>query len=149
MPATRLPDVSAWRTTFAPRRLLKFASVGLAATVVYALCASLFASAGSGYLSPALASLAAYAVAAIFSYLGHKFFTFMSAGSHRFEAPRFAVLTGCGLAVAYLLPTLLVGQFGLPVSVPILLTCILIPLVNFVVLERWIFSGRSMAGHDK
>lgn len=96
-----------------------------------------------------MASLVAYAVAAIFSYLGHKFFTFMSAGSHRFEAPRFAVLTGCGLAVAYLLPALLVGQFGLPVSVPILLTCILIPVVNFVVLDRWIFSGRSTARQDK
>ncbi|CCV09984.1 membrane hypothetical protein [Mesorhizobium sp. STM 4661] len=145
----RLPGISSWRATFAPRRVLKFASVGLAATVVYALCASLFASAGSRYLSPATASLAAYAVAAIFSYLGHKFFTFMSAGSHRFEVPRFAVLTGCGLAVAYLLPALLVGQFGLPISVPILLTCILIPVVNFVVLERWIFSGRAEASLDK
>jgi hypothetical protein len=60
------------------------------------------------------------------------------------------VLTGFGLAIAYLLPLLLVGQFGLPVAVPILLTCILIPVVNFVVLERWIFSGRAVAGlaHD-
>jgi putative flippase GtrA len=146
MPALRRPDISAWRGTLAPRRLLKFASVGLAATVLYALCAWLFTSAGSRYLSAATASVAAYVVAAIFSYLGHKFFTFMSAGSHRFEAPRFAVLTGSGLAAAYLLPLLLVGQLGLPVAIPILLTCILIPVVNFVVLERWIFSGRSTAG---
>ncbi|MET3578747.1 putative flippase GtrA [Mesorhizobium robiniae] len=149
MPALRLPDISAWRSTLAPRRLLKFASVGLAATILYALCAGLFASAGSRYLSPALASVAAYAIAAIFSYLGHKFFTFMSAGSHQFEAPRFAVLTGFGLAAAYLLPMVLVGQFGLPVAIPILLTCILIPVVNFVVLDRWIFSGRSAAGLDR
>ncbi|WP_254016374.1 GtrA family protein [Mesorhizobium escarrei] len=146
MPALRRLDISAWRGTRAPRRLLKFASVGLAATVLYALCACLFTSAGSRYLSPATASVSAYAVAAIFSYLGHKFFTFMSAGSHQFEAPRFAVLTGFGLAAAYLLPMLLVGQFGLPVAIPILLTCILIPVVNFVVLERWIFSHRAAAG---
>ncbi|TIN12050.1 MAG: hypothetical protein E5Y14_03855 [Mesorhizobium sp.] len=38
------------------------------------------------------------------------------------------------------------GQLGLPVAIPILLTCILLPVVNFVVLERWIFSGRSAAG---
>ncbi|RWB26161.1 MAG: GtrA family protein [Mesorhizobium sp.] len=148
MPVLRRPDISAWRGTLAPRRLLKFASVGLAATVLYAFCASLFTSAGSTYLPPATASVAAYSVAAIFSYLGHKFFTFMSAGSHQFEAPRFAVLTGFGLAIAYLLPLLLVGQFGLPVAIPILLTCVLIPVVNFVVLERWIFSGRSAAGLD-
>jgi hypothetical protein len=67
MPALRRPDISAWRGTLAPRRLLKFASVGLAATVLYALCACLFTSAGSTYLSPATASVAAYAVAAIFS----------------------------------------------------------------------------------
>ena len=114
--------------------------------MLYALCAWLFTSAGSTYLPPATASVAAYAVAAIFSYLGHKFFTFMSAGSHQFEAPRFAVLTGFGLAAAYLLPMLLVGRFGLPVAIPILLTCILIPVVNFVVLERWIFSGSVRPG---
>ncbi|MCF6103732.1 hypothetical protein [Mesorhizobium muleiense] len=34
----------------------------------------------------------------------------------------------------------------MPVAIPILLTCILLPVVNFVVLERWIFSGRSVAG---
>ncbi|WP_292534033.1 GtrA family protein [Mesorhizobium sp.] len=150
MPALRRPDISAWRGTLAARRLIKFALVGIAATVLYALCACLFSSAGSRYLSPATASVAAYAVAAIFSYLGHKFFTFMSAGSHQFEAPRFAALTGSGLAAAYLLPLLLVGQLGLPVAIPILLTCILIPVVNFVVLERWIFSGRAVASlaHD-
>jgi hypothetical protein len=66
MPALRRPDISAWRGTLAPRRLLKFASVGLAATILYALCACLFTSAGSSDLSPATASVAAYAVAAIF-----------------------------------------------------------------------------------
>ncbi|TIX77171.1 MAG: GtrA family protein, partial [Mesorhizobium sp.] len=45
----RRPDISAWRGTLAPRRFLKFASVGLAATVLFALCASLFTSAGSTY----------------------------------------------------------------------------------------------------
>ncbi|TIV07130.1 MAG: GtrA family protein, partial [Mesorhizobium sp.] len=57
----RRPDISAWRGTLAPRRFLKFASVGLAATVLFALCASLFTSAGSTYLPPATASVAAYA----------------------------------------------------------------------------------------
>ncbi len=92
---------------------------------------------------PAAASLFAYAVAATCSYLGHKFFTFMSGGSHAFEAPRFAVLTGFGLALSYLFPAIVSGQFGMPVAIAIFLTCVLIPVINYVVLGRWVFSGRT------
>ncbi len=123
------------------RRLAKFASIGMAATVIYGIGASLLA---AGPLAPAAASLSAYAIAALFSYAGHKFFTFTSAGAHRFEAPRFIVLNFFGLAVSYVLPGLLTARLGMHVAVPILLTCVLIPVVNFVVLDRWVFSNRDL-----
>ncbi len=61
--------------------------------------------------------------------------------SHLFEAPRFILLTLVGLAVSLLLPALLSGLLGLPAQVPIVATCILIPLVNYVVLRHWVFAG--------
>lgn len=88
-----------------------------------------------------LASFAAYLTAALFSYAGHKYFTFVSEGAHLFEAPRFILLTLVGLAVSLLLPALLSGLLGLPAQVPIVATCILIPLVNYVVLRHWVFAG--------
>ncbi|MEX0955309.1 MAG: GtrA family protein [Rhizobiaceae bacterium] len=124
------------------RRITKFISIGVTATILYAACAGLLA-VGPLARAPAAASLLAYVIAALFSYAGHKFFTFMSAGAHRIEAPRFAVLTLFGVAISYALPTLLTVRLGLPVAVPILLICMFIPAVNFVVLGRWVFSGRE------
>ncbi|RUU29181.1 GtrA family protein [Mesorhizobium sp. M6A.T.Ce.TU.016.01.1.1] len=124
------------------RRLSRFALIGIASTLIYAACAFLLsrgqATAG---LPAALTSFAAYAIAALFSYTGHKYFTFISGGSHAMELPRFLLLTASGLAVAVALPGLLTQMLGVPASVPILLTCIAVPVINYVVLGRWVFRG--------
>lgn len=128
-------------------RLSRFVTVGASATVLYAVLAfCLSGGLGLAMLPAAPASLAAYAVAAVFSYAGHKYVTFVSHGAHVFEAPRFLALTALGLGFAWLLPTILVSGFGLPPAVPIVVTCILVPVVNYVVLGRWVFaSGEGRA----
>ena len=68
------------------RRLATFASVGAVATIGYAVIAGSLAFMG---VKPLWASLTAYAVCTAWSYLGHKRFTFASAGPHHVEAPRF------------------------------------------------------------
>ncbi|TIS60157.1 GtrA family protein [Mesorhizobium sp.] len=119
----------------------RFALIGIGSTLIYATFA-FFLSRGQGALLPAtLASVAAYAVAALFSYTGHKYFTFMSNGNHAMELPRFVLLTASGLVVAIVLPGLLTQVLGIPASIPILLTCIAVPVVNYVVLGRWVFRG--------
>jgi putative flippase GtrA len=123
-----------------PKLLMRFGLVGIAATALYAALAVVSMRIG---LPTVQASLAAYAAAALFSYLAHKSVTFMSLGRHRTEAPRFLLLTATGLAVAYLAPALLTGMFGLPGIVPVLVTCILIPALNLLVLDRWVFAERK------
>jgi putative flippase GtrA len=123
--------------------LMRFGLVGIAATVLYAALAMVFMNWEWVGLATVQASLAAYAGAALFSYLAHKSVTFMSLGRHRTEAPRFLLLTATGLAVAYLAPALLTGMFGLPGIVPVLVTCILIPALNLLVLDRWVFAERK------
>lgn len=123
-------------------RLSRFAAVGALATVIYAVLAfCLSGGLGLAILPAAPASLVAYAAAAAFSYAGHKYVTFVSHGAHVFEAPRFLALTALGLGFAWLLPTILVGGAGLPPAVPIIVTCILVPVVNYVVLDRWVFAS--------
>jgi hypothetical protein len=67
----------------------------------------------------------------------------MSRERHRTEAPRFLLLTATGLAVAYCAPALLTGMLGLPGIVPVLVTCIVIPVFNLVVLGHWVFVRRT------
>lgn len=123
-------------------RLSRFAAIGAAATLIYAVAAfCLSGGLGITILPAAPASLAAYFIAAIFSYWGHKYVTFLSGGAHVFEAPRFLALTALGLGFAWLLPTILVDGAGLPPAVPIAVTCILVPIVNYVVLDRWVFAS--------
>ena len=128
MPGTRLPG-----------RLSRFAIIGAMSTLIYALVA-LFLSNGYHVFPVTEASLAAYVFAALFSYAGHKYFTFVSHGSHSFEGPRFVVLTLLGLALSFVLPTVLSGIMSLPAQVPIALTCVLVPVVNYMLLRHWVFA---------
>ncbi len=121
-------------------RLSRFALIGAAATAIYAATAAVL-SAGFDPLLPATtASVCAYALAALVSYAGHKYVTFGSAGAHVFEAPRFVAVTAMGIAFAGILPKLMVDGAGLEPLVPIAVTCIVVPVVNYVVLERWVFG---------
>lgn len=120
------------------RRISRFALVGLASTLLYAGLAFGFAQALDG-VSMTGASLLAYAIAALFSYCGHKYLTFVSVGAHRIELPRFLALTTAGVVVVTLLPAVLSDGLGLSPAAPILLACIVIPVVNYVVLQGWVF----------
>jgi putative flippase GtrA len=126
-----------------PNLLMHFGLVGIAATALYAALAIVFMNREWIGLTAVQASLAAYAAAALFSYLAHKSVTFMSRGRHRTGAPRFLLLTATGFAVAYIAPALLTGMFGLPGIVPVLVTCILVPALNLLVLDRWVFAEQK------
>jgi putative flippase GtrA len=128
---------------FGLKLLTRFGLVGIAATLTYAVLATIFMKWDRIEFTPVQASLAAYAAATVFSYLAHKYVTFMSSGSHRSEGPRFLLLTSAGFAVAYAVPALLTGKLGLPPAVPVLVTCVLIPAFNLLVLDRWVFAERK------
>jgi putative flippase GtrA len=119
-------------------RLSRFATIGLASTLLYAALAFGFSHMG---FAATEASVLAFLLAAIFSYAGHKYVTFVSGGSHAFELPRFLALSVTGLVAVSVLPAFLTGMLGLPAAVPFLLACVVIPVVNYIVLGRWVFRG--------
>lgn len=119
-------------------RLSRFAAVGLAATAIYAVLALVLARLG---MMATGASVLAFLVAALFSYAGHKYVTFVSGGRHAFELPRFLVVGCAGLAVVSVMPAMLTDLLGFPPVVPVLLACVVIPAINYVVLGRWVFRG--------
>jgi putative flippase GtrA len=118
-------------------RLSRFAVVGGLATLLYAVLAFSFTHVG---MAAAGASVLAFLLAAVFSYAGHKYVTFVSGGRHAFELPRFLAVSAAGLAVASVLPAVLTDMLEFPAATAILLVCVVIPAVNYVVLGRWVFA---------
>ena len=116
---------------------MRFGSVGITATLLY-LCLALLLQ-WTCALSAVLASVMAYAIAALFSYFAHRNFTFGATNSHATAMPRFTVTTVCGLALSLALPLLLHDWLGLPGYVPFIAVCVLVPVINLVVLRLWVF----------
>jgi putative flippase GtrA len=122
------------------KRLTTFASVGAAATIGYAIIAGglvFFA------VKPLYASLIAYGICASGSYLGHKRFTFGSPESHAIEAPRFFAATLIGLAVAVGMPILYARFFGPSPWFAILATCVLVPILSYLLSQRFVFRAAT------
>jgi putative flippase GtrA len=127
------------------RRLSRFALIGIASTLIYAVCAFLLSVLPAPALTAALASVAAYIIAAIFSYVGHKYVTFVSPGAHAFEVPRFFLLTALGLCFSWLLPLVLVDGLGMRPVFSIAIICVVVPATNYFVLDRLVFASRGPA----
>ena len=122
-------------------RLARFGVVGVGCSVLYAVAAwSLTTWAG---LTAIMASVAAYTLAGIVSYLGQKLFTFRSGARHADAAPRFLALFAVGAAIAAAAPLVLTQRLGLPPIVAIGFTCGAVPLINYVVLGQLVFRDRA------
>jgi putative flippase GtrA len=95
---------------------------------------------------PVGASVAAYALAAIFSYFGHKRVTFRSDRPHGHEIPSFVASTGIGLLLATAAPLICTDRLHWPRMIAIALTCVAAPVTNFVLLEFLVFGRRAGRG---
>ncbi len=123
-----------------PARLLKlarFGFVGLSNGVIYAVMVVLLVSTTT--LTPRLAGAVAYLAVVPWAFLAHRRFVFQSSGSPLAEFGRFiaAQLTNGALSVATM--SLVANTLGLWYGLGILAAVILVPLVNFLVLDRWVF----------
>ncbi len=121
------------------RRPATLAVVGGLSTLLYAALAFL-----GTHLTPlpaAVASLMAYGSAAGLSYLAHRAFTFRLSGSHAGAPLRFAALSLAGYGIAFAAPLLLTDMAGYPPILPILVTCIAVPVFNAWALARLVFRA--------
>jgi putative flippase GtrA len=122
------------------QRIARFTVVGLAAMAAYAVVATALGFAG---LRPAwLASGFAYAIAAIWSYVGHRRFSFRSDAPHAVAGPRFVVATLTGQGLAVLLPALITDLGGRPVLWSTVAVCLVCPAVSFALNNWFVFAGR-------
>lgn len=125
-------------------QIARFGCVGLVATALYVVLAFLFARLFEPWPSAASA-FGAYLVAGLFSYIAHKLITFASDGRHGREAPRFVLVNLAGFGLAAALPLVLHDMMGMALAVPVVLTAILVPVMNFVALRWFVFAPEENA----
>jgi putative flippase GtrA len=120
------------------RRLVRFTAVGLLAMAAYAVIVTALTVAG---LRPAwLASGLAYALAAVWSYVGHRRFSFRSGAPHSVSGPRFALVTVTGQGLAVAIPALMTDLAGLPQLAATLAVCVVCPAASFLLNSRYVFA---------
>ena len=118
------------------RQLGRFASVGLAATllhVVVALTSSRFG------LSPQAANAAGFASALGLSYVGHGRFTFGTELEHHRHGPRFLATAALGLVLSSALTQVIAVWIGAPFAVAMGAVALAVPGATFVLCRIWVF----------
>jgi putative flippase GtrA len=119
-------------------RLARFTMVGLAAMAAYAVIVTGLTALG---LRPAwLASGTAYALAAVWSYVGHRRFSFRSDAPHQAAGPRFVAATAAGQALAVAIPAAVADFGGWPAAYATAAVCVVCPAVSFVLNNWFVFS---------
>jgi putative flippase GtrA len=114
---------------------LRFVVAGASATCFYAFLAWFL----TLVVAAPTASLVAYTLSGLWSYLAQKYWTFESQGSHRHEMPRFTVLWLIGLCWSALCPYLLTILLLWPAFIAIILVCVSVPCMNFFFMRRFVY----------
>jgi putative flippase GtrA len=121
------------------QRAAVFAVIGLISTAIYAILTLL----GESWLEwpIPLVSALAYMAGMVWSYLGHRHFTFASRQPHGVAIPRFIQLSALGYGLSIAIPFALSVQMGLASWVSVATTCIAVPLVNAMVMSAYVFAA--------
>lgn len=116
--------------------LLRFGTVGIAATLLYIVLSSIFIFAD---IAPVIASAASYIICMFASYLGHRFLTFRSTHAPSKEFGKFVVVTLAGLLTSTCVMAATIC-LGFDASLGVLAVVVSIPIVNFVIFKVWVFN---------
>ncbi|WP_376779258.1 GtrA family protein [Agrobacterium pusense] len=123
------------------KRLVRFALVGGANTAAYFVLANI-----STYLLGIphnISAYLAYALVLPFSFFGHRRFTFRSSGSAVAEWYRFCIMQGICLAVIAVVNAASMRYPASPSWVSFSVISFLIPAINFLMMQVWVFAMRK------
>jgi putative flippase GtrA len=118
--------------------LVRFALVGAASSVAYAVI--MMVATSSFGLTPWISSVVAYLSAMIINFPLQRSFTFMSKGDVRREGPRYIVVHLINLLVSVSVVHLIVDVLQGSVLVSVAAVIVVIPLLQFLALETWVFK---------
>jgi putative flippase GtrA len=114
---------------------LRFAAIGGGAAVIYFFLAISFDRLFD--MATVSASFLAFVFSAVFSFVGHRCFTFASSHNPKKQIFRFTISTIIGLFLSTVIPILLQNQPPIASYVAVLIT---VPVVSFILLKFFVFS---------
>jgi len=123
-------------------RLGRFGLVGVTSAFLYAAGVSVVV--GVAGEAPLTGNIVGFLLAAACSYLGHHYITWAAGGDHQRYLPRFLAQA----IATYLLSagiTWAVARLGWHYLIGVVLVIGLIPALNFLVLQFWVFTSRGDA----
>jgi putative flippase GtrA len=125
-----------------PIKLLKFAIIGVINGIIYGVSVSFFISEYA--FDGKVASLLGYCTAVPFAFFAHHYYTFESKGKFRGEWLRFVITQSTGMLVSILAMAAVMDYFKLNYLVGIVAGVILVPIVNFLALNFWVFPKNPL-----
>ena len=128
-----------------PQYLIKFALVGVVATLAYYVVAlSLTSSVGVFW-----ANAGGYAVGMGVSYFGHRRFTFSATrnmANHRRAISRFLVSSGIAFTISQVILFVIILILQLPEFLALAVVVFTIPPVTFLLCQLWVFVPDTKQG---
>ena len=119
---------------------MRYGAVGVVASAIYTAI-TVFCREWAGF-DPMLASLAGFVVSAPCSYLGHWAITFGRRHGFRQNLQRFAALSVTSFIVAVPGMGLVADILHWSYLIGIAFSCFIAPLINYTILQLWVFSHR-------
>ncbi len=121
---------------------LRFALVGAAVAAIYVGLYLLFLAIG---LPRTVSNAAAFLIAVGLQYVGQAGFAFRVPLKDGLQALRFALMIGLGLITSTVITGLIGPALDLPNWIAALAVTVVLPLQNYVIMTRWVFTR----GHDR
>ena len=117
--------------------MFRYAGVGGIVAILYMLLTTVFIKFAE--TRPLYASVGAFLLTVPVAYLGHKHLSFRSRGSHQREFARFVATMISAFIISTAVMLCLVERSGWHYGIGLLITSMLVPLANFIVLFFWVF----------
>lgn len=124
-------------------KILRFLLIGGAAALGYFGIATFLKFLGMPIF---VAGSFAFLIMLPFSYMGHRLFTFGSERDVLPELQKFALSAAMGAMLSGAIPYLSVSRFHLPVMAGFSCACILVPTLNYLLLNLWVFANGGRRG---
>lgn len=122
-------------------RLVRFALTGGVSTLLYGVATWWFV--GRMHMAPALASLLGYLLAVPVNFLLQRSFAFRSSNAVHGDAARYLLAHGANMAASTLFMQVLVAWLHMDYRIGIVVTMIAVPVLMFLLLDRWVFAKRA------
>lgn len=120
--------------------IVRFVVAGIFSTLLYFILANAIVAVFAP--KAAIASIVAYLVALIFSYVAQSRFTFQISQDSTDQIARFIITSIAGIAVSYGAMWVTIELLKWSFFTGAIIVCIVIPIANFFAFRMWVFVGK-------